>query len=43
MAAGASVQLLEFRTRYGGVVVLHTVAFGLVRRPFAGTGLLPAF
>jgi hypothetical protein len=43
MAAGASVQLLEFRTRYGGVVALHPVAFGLVRRPFAGTGLLLAF
>ena len=43
MAAGASVQLLEFRTRYGEVVALHTVAFGRVRRPFAGPGLLPAF
>ncbi len=43
MAAGASVRLLELRTLYGGVVALDTVAFGLVRRPFAGTGLLLAF
>jgi hypothetical protein len=43
MAAGASVQLLELRKLYGGVVALDTVAFGLVRRPFAGPALLLAF
>ncbi len=43
MAAGDSVQLLELRTLYGGVVAINTVAFGLVRWPFAGTGLLLGF
>lgn len=43
MAAGASGQLLGLRTLYRGVVALDTVAFGLVRRPVAGTGLLLAF
>lgn len=43
MAAGASVQLLELRKLYGEVVAINTVAFGLVRPPFAGTGLLLVF
>jgi hypothetical protein len=43
MAAGASGQLLGLRTLYGGVVALDPVTFGRVRRPFAGTALLPAF